>query len=153
MQICKTLLLVAAAFALAACQTTSTPSTEKTPPPTLSLSNEQIFSKARLVLLAQLRDPDSAKISDLMRMQASDAEYVCGRVIARNGLGGYSRASKFSIRVDTGDALVAGESLGLNVWTSPCWSALPATPGDYDMAIRYFAGQDRRDDPNARILK
>lgn len=145
----KLQIIILLCSALAGCNQT----TQQTPPLTLSLSDEQMFGKARLILLANLRDPDSARISDLMRMQASDADYVCGRVVSKNGHGGYSRATKFSVRVDTGEALVAGESLGLNIWVSPCWGALPATAGDTDMAIRYLAGQDRHDSPNDRILK
>lgn len=89
MQICKALLLVAATFALAGCQTTSTaPSTEQinkigdkpreyilgvTPlyeqhlqyssetPSTSQISDEQAFTAAHAAVRANLKDPDSAK--------------------------------------------------------------------------------------------
>jgi hypothetical protein len=139
----KSLLLL---LFVAGCQTAN-----GNPPAASSMSDAELFGKARSAMLARLRDPESAKFTELQRVPTDHGEYVCGRVIAKNGFGGYSRASKFSVAPD-GDVAVAGESLQLGIWASPCWAALPATQGDYDEGIRHLAGEGRRGSVNDRIL-
>lgn len=49
---------------------------------------------------ANLRDPGSAKFSDVVVVRKSGSIAVCGAVNAKNGFGGYSGASRFMARGD-----------------------------------------------------
>jgi hypothetical protein len=136
---------------LAGCnQTTGSGSPTAAIPPA-PLSDAEI-AKAKVALLAILRDPDSAKLSDVRRVPSSQGDYVCGRVNARNGLGGYSRALKFSV-APNGEAAIGGESLSLGIWTSPCWGAVENNQSDWDYGLRELSGNYRRPNPEAQITR
>jgi hypothetical protein len=44
---------------------------------------------------ARLRDPDSARFSDIRFVRTHDGVHVCGWVNAKNGFGGYGEAMQF----------------------------------------------------------
>lgn len=109
------LFIAAAGLTLAAC-TSPGASREMAAAPAATVSDAQAFAAAKTALLASLKDPDSAKLSDMRR----SGSFVCGRVNSKNGFGGYAGNGTFSVD-SAGEVLIAGESVGLAVWSSPCW--------------------------------
>lgn len=85
-------------------------------PPAASLSDAEAFARARAALLANLKDPDSAKIGSMRRV----GNYVCGQVNAKNGFGGYNGAKQFSVAMNDGDVFVQIDG-GLP--PGVCWSS------------------------------
>jgi hypothetical protein len=57
------------------------------------------FAEARAAILAQLRDPDSAKFGPVVNRQDGA---VCGSVNARNGYGGFTGSQAFAWSPKTG---------------------------------------------------
>jgi hypothetical protein len=106
-----------ALLALVACNQT----TARVSQPTMT--DEQALAQAKTALLANLKDPESAKISDMRRVESNGASFVCGRVNSKNSFGGYTGNAIFSVD-SNGEALIGGESVNLSVWASPCWGAL-----------------------------
>ena len=106
---------------LAACNTTSESSSSAAALP--QQSDAKLFARAKTALAATLKDPDSAKFGDMLRVPSNQGDYVCGRINAKNSLGGYAGAQKFSV-APNGDVAIAGETTALHVWASPCWSAI-----------------------------
>jgi hypothetical protein len=71
------------------------------------------FAKAENAVRANLKDPDSAKFSDLSALTSPNVrgeptKVVCGRVNARNSYGGYAGAAPFVYFVDEDKAYIAG---------------------------------------------
>lgn len=107
------------ALALAACQTAAAP-----PPPTANIPDQQAFAAARAAVLADLKDPDSAKFGTTftrktvgdgahtivfrMRFVTVDerTDLVCGTVNSKNSFGGYVGMSVFAYRVGRKDVYI-----------------------------------------------
>lgn len=67
--------------------------------------------KARRAVTASLRDPDSAKISNVRSVTGAKGQRaVCGVVNARNGFGGWAGPSPFMYFTDDGSVYVIGDS-------------------------------------------
>ena len=102
--------LIAASFALTACQSASS----NAPPPVARMSDAQAFAAARAAVLADLRDPDSAKFGPIFAhkmvmgglLGETTEEIICGTVNSRNGFGGYSGQTIFAYRVRTNIVLI-----------------------------------------------
>jgi hypothetical protein len=98
-----TAIAMLASLGLAGCYATTAtvPSVPAGPPPTASVPDKQLFGQARQAVLANLKDPDSAKFgTKLERRQAATRdgrpyEFVCGEVNAKNSFGGYTGAQMF----------------------------------------------------------
>jgi hypothetical protein len=102
-KVMREIIVLLVAFALAGCNVTSQRNAPipSGPPPTASVPDKQLFGQARQAVLANLKDPDSAKFgTKLERRQAATRdgrpyEFVCGEVNAKNSFGGYTGAKMF----------------------------------------------------------
>lgn len=54
-----------------------------------------VIAKGQAAALSKLNDPDSAKFTDLRVVTADGRQIVCGRVNAKNRMGGYDGAKPF----------------------------------------------------------
>lgn len=110
-------------LALTCCQTASS---TITPSP---LSDAELFQKAKTAIVATLKDPDSAKFSDLHRVNYNGlmgpGEYICGKVNAKNIFGGYTGPQIIAYSVQSGNVLPSdGDSLIAAAALSVCVSGL-----------------------------
>src|SRR5262245_45344149 len=106
MRHCNSIAIPLLALALGACNVTSaalTPAIEPSgPPPTASLSDAELFKRARTAVVANLKDPDSVRFgSKFERLKHATRagepyEIVCGQVNARNSFGGYTGMTVFA---------------------------------------------------------
>lgn len=71
---------------------------------------------ARKMLASRLRDPQSAKLSDLMAFKTGDKLAICGKVNAKNGFGGYGASEPFIVS-DSGIFVGEAEATGERVLT------------------------------------
>jgi hypothetical protein len=76
-------------------------------------------TEAKAAILANIKDPDSAKITNIIRAD----DYVCAMVNSKNSFGGYTGPKGVSVGPDS-EVLIAGESASFSVWVSPCWETL-----------------------------
>lgn len=56
------------------------------------------IEQARVEVLMQLRDPESARFGRMWVANSDEGQTVCGSVNARNGFGGYSGSTEFYVR-------------------------------------------------------
>jgi hypothetical protein len=68
------------------------------------VTDQQAFAAARTAVLAQLKDPDSAKFGNFTRKKGEAngmfLDIVCGSVNSKNGFGGYAGPEVFLYSVD-----------------------------------------------------
>src|SRR5262245_13994790 len=94
------------ALALAGCNVTSAeapppPAAPSGPPPTANIPDKELFRQARAAVVANLKDPESARFGDKFDRRINRGrdgvlyEVVCGEVNARNGFGGYTGSKMF----------------------------------------------------------
>ena len=92
-------------LALAACTSTgveSPPVEPSGPPPTTTISNEELFKRARQAVVASVKDPDFVKFGPKFERYARATqtgqpyEVVCGTVNAKNSFGGYTGMKMFA---------------------------------------------------------
>lgn len=88
--------------------------------------DEPLVGRAKAAILAKLKDPDSARFSDVGRRITPNArgeptEVVCGRVNSRNSFGGYTGPSAFVYIARYNEAHVAeGEFLDVAIVKTFC---------------------------------
>lgn len=79
---------------------------------------------ARQAILDSMRDPDSAKITDIKVYRGNaGAEFACGNVNAKNEFGGYTGLQAFHVRLKAKDgggyegfgALLSGTDIGSQI--------------------------------------
>jgi hypothetical protein len=123
-------LLFMASLAVAGCQTAAEA------PSTAHITDQQAFAAARSAVLANLKDPDSAKFgASFTRKRVSminplfvlrgytvdqRTDIVCGTVNSRNSFGGYVGQSVFAYRIGHKDVFIdesirGGERTG-SIW-------------------------------------
>lgn len=125
--------LVAGALALAGCQTDGGGAAQAAkPPPAPSPADlerapgyarpadAQALASARQAIAAKMKDPDSAKFTDVARRTALNAkeeptDVVCGRVNAKNSYGGYTGAKPFVYFVADKSSVSIEQLLGVDV--------------------------------------
>jgi hypothetical protein len=127
------------AFALAGCQTDGTGSAEVAakPPPAPSAADiektpgykrptdAQALASARQTVSGKLKDPDSAKFTDVARkttpnVRGEPTDVVCGKVNAKNGYGGYTGAKAFVYFVGNKSSTTVEELVGPDVVNNFC---------------------------------
>lgn len=60
-------------------------------------ASEEFVNKSKQLLTQNLKDPDSAKFSDLVIAQSAGHKLLCGAINAKNSYGGYVGAKKFYV--------------------------------------------------------
>lgn len=115
-----------AALALGGCYVATAnlppPAPPSGPPPTAKVPDKELFKQARQALLANLKDPDSAKFGEKFERYkratrlGEPYEVVCGKVNAKNGFGGYGGMKTFAWIVS--DTTVTVGDLGYSWSTS-----------------------------------
>lgn len=100
--------LILSALALAACSA-------EPPAEGPSRGTREIMARdaAIEIVSARLLDPESARFSDLEVREVEGVTVVCGRVAARNSLGGYAPPQTF---VASGDAAFMASDVPAEEW-------------------------------------
>lgn len=113
--------LLLISLALAGCQTAAQQATDDavmsmsaTPPnPNYKPPSDKVaIDTARRTVTSQLKDPDSAKFSQLVRKLAPNArgeptDVICGSVNAKNSFGGYTGSRPFVFFVERAEVTMA----------------------------------------------
>ncbi len=63
---------------------------------------DEFVSKSKQLLVRSLKDPDSAKYSNLVIAQSDGKKILCGTINAKNSYGGYVGAKAFYVQWDEG---------------------------------------------------
>jgi hypothetical protein len=72
------------------------------PPPTATISDQDLFKQARQAVVASVKDPDSVKFGPQFERRVHSTrsgqpyEIVCGQVKAKNSFGGYTGMKMFA---------------------------------------------------------
>jgi hypothetical protein len=124
------------AAGLAACNQTTAEA-----PSTSHITDQQAFAAARSAVLANLKDPDSAKFgTTFTRKMVSGStvltllgyavdqrtDLVCGTVNSKNSFGGYVGMTVFAYRVGRKDVFIDEGTGGKRIGTIWCEESSPA---------------------------
>jgi hypothetical protein len=60
-------------------------------------ATDEFVGKSKQLLVDSLKDPDSARFSNLIIAERSEGKLLCGSINARNSFGGYVGAKKFYV--------------------------------------------------------
>jgi hypothetical protein len=107
--------LLAGALMLAGCQTDDVATVKPRPeldPNYKRPSDAEAIARAKAALVKSLKDPESARISDVVRKTSPvGADYICGQVNAKNGFGGYTGSKAFLYYVADAKLMSEEESI------------------------------------------
>lgn len=78
------------------------------PPPNIDGTAGMVFD-AKQAVLAVLKDPSSAQFQDLKGVEMNGDPTVCGKVNAKNAMGGYAGFKQFCWKKSTGLMGFSGE--------------------------------------------
>jgi hypothetical protein len=67
------------------------------------------FDKAKELVAAQMRDPESAVFTKMHMGKTPDV--VCGTVRGKNGYGGYANAEPFEVSLTSGDTIFIDDTI------------------------------------------
>lgn len=106
--------------------------------PRSNIPDAVLIDKAHAAVLATLKDPDSAKFTEVVRV----GDYVCGRINSKNGFGGYAGASKFSVSPQGAVWIFAEVNTDpFGHGNTPCFNAIATNQSDINKTLTALAGR------------